>query len=121
MLIVFDPGAAVGAWLIDSRYHYSMTNLNPDQQVKIDAVGTLYAEVLERFRTDVNEDVRVDVRRAWLEFRDQFDFANPAEADAAAVGALLPVIAFLEEGTVEDVREVVLLMMMSLLDENVTR
>lgn len=98
-----------------------MTNLSSDQQAKLDAVGTLYAEVLERFRSGVDQDVRVDVRRAWLEFRDQFDFTNPSEADAAAVGALLPVVAFLEEGTVEDVREVVLLMMMSLLDENVTR
>lgn len=90
-----------------------------DAQVEwLEDLSKLYSKSLDEYRSEVDPKLKNQVRQAWLGFRDELGFSNTSEADVAALGTLLPLISFLETHSVEEVREISLLMLLSLVDEN---
>lgn len=91
----------------------------PENQLdQLRELETLYSAPFNDYRNEVSEEVKHEIRKAWLAFRDSANFAAPSEADLAAVGAILPLLMAMETQSPEKVKQLAYYMMFSLMDEN---
>lgn len=97
-----------------------MTDLTSEQKATVRELAELYFEPLSQFREHTPDATKTAVREAWTAWREEAGIDN-AQADLASIGTLLPVITFLETVSAEEAKEIGYLMLLSLLDNNLSK
>ena len=97
-----------------------MSKFTPEQARVFEELADFYADSLRGYDQSTPEESKTEVRRAWTAFRNAFPFTSTAEADVAGVGALMLAQGLLEDEDLgrEEIREILLLLILTLIHDN---